>query len=54
MLDDSCISELGVDESFNDEKQSKIISEEEEIISGKEIFESFLFYMHLGPFSLPL
>ena len=37
MLDDSCISESGINESFNDENKSKIISEEEEIISGDEI-----------------
>ena len=38
MLDDSCISESGINESFNDENKSKIILEEEEIISGKGLF----------------
>ena len=37
MLDDSCMSESGINESFNDENKSKIISEDEEIISGDEI-----------------
>ena len=35
-IDDSCISESGINESFNDENKTKIISEEE-IISGDEI-----------------